>query len=699
MTNNSTLIFRILLKKQILAVLLIGLPFILFIPQAHAQRVLRDLESNIDTKDIAGNDTIEQSNKKKVVPVDVKAWTINPIYGDRSPVDVDTLHRGYHAHDLPDGRYGEYNSLGNLGSPRESRIFMDRKPLHNFIPLTNMGQAMISHEDFKFFNTKSPYMNISYDWCGGKQTGFDNINALYSNNVNKNVNFGGIFNYMYGQGYYAEQSTAYFNTSAWASYTGERYDFHLRYTHNDWKMMENGGITDIGRITNPSAYARSYDSKDIPTMLTRTQSRTHADDVMFNHRYHIGFLRMEGDSTNRHEVFVPVTSFFHGLTLGNYKRRFTSYMNQESFFSRYYQDNDTTADKHTLFEMKNVLGVTLHEGFNKYAVAGLSAYVGFVNRKYEMPDSVAGADVFTPSRASYKENDVIVGGRLVRTQGTYVHYNADAEIYVAGDNAGDLFLNGTGELNVPYRFFAKADTAQLQVNASFSRAKPNLMIDHFHSNNLWWDQSLDAETRTRIGATLSSAKLNTQLEFGMENITNYTYLKHVGTEATTSSGTTFFSHNVATRQEGSVQVMMLRLHNELQYKGFHWENRITFQKSTNEDVLPLPMLSIYSDLHFNFLIAKVLRTELGLEMRYFTKYEAPDYDPITSQFIVQNSDNKVSVGNYPIFSAYVNMALKKIRFHLTYYHFNQSDGRYLTMPRYPMNPASLRFGVSWNFYD
>jgi hypothetical protein len=350
-------------------------------------------------------------------------------------------------------------------------------------------------------------------------------------------------------------------------------------------------------------------------------------------------------------------------------------------------------------EMKNLLGITLHEGFNKYAVAGLSAYVGFRNRKYEMPDTVPGADELTRFVKSYKENDVLIGGRLLRTQGTYVHYDVNAEIDVAGDNAGDISVHGVGELNLPLKFLALPDTAQVKINASFTRTGSNLMFDHFHSNNLWWDQSLDAETRTRIGASVSVPRLNTKLKFGIENITNYTYLKNVGKAATDSDGNSFYSHDVQVKQAGSVQALMLQLDNKLSYKGFHFDNLITLQTSTDNDVLPLPLLSIYSNLYFNFVISKVLKTELGLEMRYFTKYNAPDYDPITAQFIVQNDNTKESIGNYPVFSAYINFALKKIRFHLTYYHFNQSDGRYFTMPNYPMNPASLRFGVSWNFYD
>ena len=682
-----------------MAVFFIAPPFTCFMADIYAQRVIRDLESNIESRDVMGQDSIKKDDKKKVVPVDVKAWVIDPTYGDRTHVDVDTLQHGFQTNFMPDGPYGDFNSLGNLGSPRESRNFMHRPEVHNFIILDNMGQAMIPHDQFKFFNTKSPYMNISYDWCGSKQTGFDNFKAIYTNNVNKKFNFGSIFNYMYGQGYYDNQSTAFFNTSVWASYLGDNYDLHLRYTHYDWKMMENGGITDPTYITDPSAFSRSYGSDDIPTWLARSQSRMHHDEIMLNHRYHLGFLRMEGDSTNQHEVFVPVTSIFHSFNFGNYRRRYTSYENQTDFYSKYYFDNDTTDDKHSMLEMKNVVGLTLHEGFNKYALAGLSAYVGFLSRRYEMPDLLTVGEEQKKTVATYKENDVLIGGRIVRTQGTYVHYNADAEFIVAGDNAGDLTVNGTGELNLPLSFISLPDTAQLEIEAKFQRMGAHPMLVHFHSNNIWWDQEPDPETRIRLGATLRVPRLNTRLSFAVENISDYIYLKHIGNEAVSSSGDTFLAHDVGVKQEGSVQVLSLQFNNKLKYKGLHFDNLITFQKSTKDDVIPLPMISIYSNLYYNFVISKVLKTEIGLEMRYFTKYEAPDYDPITSQFIIQNDNNKQSVGNYPVFSAYINFALKKIRFYLSYFHFNQSDGRYFTMPKYPMNPASLRFGVSWNFYD
>jgi len=139
-----------------------------------AQRVIRDLESNADLGDVP-TDTIEGKKKKKFVPVDVVAWTIDPIYGRRTPVDVDTLQHEFQNKAYPEGVHGEMNSLGNLGSPRESRIFMDREIQHDMPFITNMDQFIESPDSYKYYNTKSPYVNLSYDWCGTKTSGYDSF--------------------------------------------------------------------------------------------------------------------------------------------------------------------------------------------------------------------------------------------------------------------------------------------------------------------------------------------------------------------------------------------------------------------------------------------------------------------------------------------------------------------------------------------
>ncbi|MBR6264537.1 MAG: hypothetical protein IKR05_15175, partial [Prevotella sp.] len=110
----------------------------------------------------------------------------------------------------------------------------------------------------------------------------------------------------------------------------------------------------------------------------------------------------------------------------------------------------------------------------------------------------------------------------------------------------------------------------------------------------------------------------------------------------------------------------------------------------------------YVNLFLRFKIAHVLDCDLGLDARYFTKYNAPDYVPGIGQYAVQEiPENRVKVGNYPIVNLYANFFLKHTRFFAMLSHVNHSGdgGNYFLTPHYPINERIFRFGLSWNFFN
>ena len=676
-----------------LSILLIAIltPFI-----ASAQRIVGELESNTDMMMVPGDTTSSGKKDKKqkpVVPVDVYAWNIDKTYGNRTPTFVDTLQHQFQNANLSEGKNGHYSHLGNLGSPRINRIFMERQDDDEFIFLRPFDQFYVHANQFRFYNTKSPYLNAVYNTCGSKTTGDEHIKVIYTQNAGKRINIGGLFDYMYGQGYYNSQSTSYMGANGWGSYIGDKYDFHFFYTHNYMKLAENGGITDDLYITNPENMKQNFDADDIPVWLTSTWSKQEHDVIHFNHHYNIGFYRTEGDSTDMKEVFVPVTSIFHTFSLRYLRRGYIAYNTPTNYHTHDYLVGDSTNDRTKNFIMRNTLGLSLREGFNKYAAAGINAYIAFDHMSFEQPDSLT-STIGTVSRIinnKVSENNISVGGQLIRTQGTMVHYDVNGEFTVAGERAGDFFIDGRGELNLPIF----GDTAQVVLNAFVKNQKPSYYFRHYHSRHAWWNYDFDKEWRMRIQGQISYPKTRTKLTVGVENIKNYCYFENTGT-ATTNG----FSNNVTPRQSsGNVQIISANLCQDFKFGILHFDNDITYQKSTKQDLLPLPTLSLYSNLYIDFKIAKVLNCELGGDVKFFTEYEAPDYSPVVSQFMLQNANNRKKVGNYPLVSIYANFDLKRTRFYVQYYHVNQSDGRYFWLPGYPMNPGGLHFGISWNFYD
>ena len=679
--------------RQKLILLLLLLPVM-----ASAQRVIGDLESNTDKSMIPEDSVDDKKKENKIVPVDVRAWTIDEVYGNRSVATVDTMQHLFQNTNLAEGIRGHYNHLGNLGSPRLNRIFMERNDNDEFIFLRPFDQFYVPADKFLFYNTRSPYLNATYNCVGSKETGDDHVKVVYTQNAGKRINFGGLYDYMYGQGYYANQSTSYMGASGWASYLGDKYEFKFYYTHNFMKMAENGGITDESYITDKESMSSNVKSNDIPTYLSNTWSRQEHDIIHFNHRYNIGFYRETGDTTNIQEEFVPVTSLFHTVSMRYLRRNYRAYTTPDNYHTYTYLDGDTTNDRTKDLVVKNIVGISLREGFNKYAAAGINAYVEFEHQSFEMPDTFVTTltqSVRYLNKNKVKENNISIGGQLLRTQGKQLHFNINAHLTLTGERSGDFYVDGRGELNVP----VLGDTAQLVINASVRNQLPSYYIRHFHSTHAWWDYDFDKENRTRIQGQLTIPHTKTTITVGAENIKNYTYFANTGL-AYTDGSTTRYSNNVTPMQHsGSIQVLSANLSQQIKLGILHIELDATYQKTGNKQVLPLPTLSLFANAYIKFRIAKVLGCELGADVKYFTEYYAPDYSPVVSQFMIQNQQNLVKIGNYPLVSAYANFDLKRTRFYVQYYHANQSDGRYFWAPGYPINPSCIRFGLSWNFYD
>lgn len=423
------------------------------------------------------------------------------------------------------------------------------------------------------------------------------------------------------------------------------------------------------------------------------------------HRYNVGFYRENPDAkdTVNTEIFVPVTSFLHTVKVDINRRKYISY--DEAQNQQYFQNNyltDVQRDETEQLAVKNTIGISLREGFNKWAKAGLTAFMSHEYRRFTMTDTLAR----TPGQripTDYVENTISVGGQLIKEQGQTLHYNVMGEIALVGEDAGQFQIQGKGDLN--FRLFS--DTVRLEANAYIKNLNPIFYYRHFHSKHYWWDNNdLSKIMRTRIEGKLSVDRWKTQLKAGVENIKNYTYLDNTSVKYTeTSSGkeVTTYKNDVAVKQNsGNIQVFSAALRQDFKLGIFHLDNEITYQKSSNQDVLPLPELTLYHNLYIKFGLAKkVLQIEMGADVRYFTQYYAPDYAPTIGQFYLQNKETRYKLGGYPLLNGYINLHLKRTRIFIAMYNLIQGQGEksYFLAPHYPLNPRLLKFGLSWNFFD
>ena len=641
------------------------------------------------------------------IPIGMHTWKITRRLGNIIPVPVDTLQSGFQNTNDTGGPTGQYNYLGNLGSPRMSRIFFDRGEESQFIFTDPLDFSILTPDEVTFMNTFSPYTNLTYHKSFNSRNSEERFKSYYAVNANSKLGFGFFVDYIYGRGMYNNQSTAMFNTGLFSSYLGDKYNMHFIFSYDNQKLRENGGITDDRYITDPLEMAegkKQYSSTDIPTTLNKVWNHNTSFHTFLTHRFNLGFYKeridsVEIDSMDVAKEFVPVTSFIHTLEFDKNKRKYVSQdhaQNLQLFEHNYFGSDSTDIAKRN--SLRNTFGISLREGFNKWAKAGLTAYLTHEYRDFGLRDTTENGRIIMKQ---YKENAVFVGGELLKEQGKLLHYKVLGEIGIAGEDAGNFRVEGKGDLN--FKFLG--DSVRLDANAYVKNLNPTFFYRHFHSKHYWWNNDdLSKIMRTRIEGKLSFNKLGTTLRAGVENIKNYTYLANTSVPVLNSQQEVVsYKNNASVAQySGNIQVFTAMWQQKFKVGIFHLDGEVAYQKSSEKEILPLPSLSAYGNLYIKTGLAKnVLQLELGTDARYFTKYHAPDYSPVIGQFYLQNPNNQISIGGCPMVNIYANLHLKRTRFYVMMYNVNQNSGnsRYFLAPHYPINPKMIKAGLSWNFFD
>ena len=414
--------------------------------------------------------------------------------------------------------------------------------------------------------------------------------------------------------------------------------------------------------------------------------------------------RQDSIDATMKRVFVPVTSFIHTVDINRYDRIYQAYDSPENYYANTYYTHDENMayggdsiyDQTTHYSLKNTLAIALLEGFNKYAKAGLKVFASHELRRVDMPEAFQSNGYTLTRLASWTENSVSVGGQIVKAQGKTLHYNATAEAWLVGEDAGQLKVDFGADVNFPLF----GDTVTLAAKAYFYRLNPTLYQRRYHSKHIWWDNDdMSKETRTRIEGLFTYRKTKTSLRVAIEEIQNYTYFS-TAYDATTEGRTNLSA--AVNQNGGNINLFTAQLRQDFRLGILNWENIITYQHSSNQEVLPVPALNIFTNLYIKFKIVKQLSVELGADGYFFTNYFAPDFVPQLNQFAVQtNSASRVKLGGYPFVDVYANLHLKRTRFFIMYSHATAGNGNsmYFLAPHYPQNGAIIRFGLSWNFFN
>ena len=608
----------------------------------------------------------------------VHRWKYNPnvfdfeIHTYDSTLDMLNLHRPANR----DGRVTAY--LHQLGTAIQSHEYFEQNEPTRFLFLKSFTPYMHQAETEEFYNVVKPFTLFGYDG-GMKEEQI--VDLIHTQNVTKGLNLFFKYNSFGGDGEYVNQKTKDRSGSLGGSYVEGRFATHLAWTFNRIDAQENGGIVDEYLVTDSI-----MSPKEIATRLTG--ARTFIKDRQWFFDQKVGFVRAkESDTSDTGGYWFSLQyTFSRQASTKYYRDNVGKYYNpiikdSLSLYKHNYSGR-STYDSCSYSDQIHQIRLNLEEIKNPYAPFGLYGALGVQKARYyyfNVDTLFANIKTTTKSSAYFEAG-------LHRTRPGLLTFSGSYRQYLAGYKMGDFTMKGQLRQQ-----FSKSDKPlSIFAEALFERSKPDYFLTDYQSNHLKWQNDFSNRPLTMmLSGVLDVPRFRTSIGGHYALHTNYIYLD---------------SDCQPMQADKAFSVMDLQLRNHLSGAGFNLVSRINYQISGNETVLPLAKLTAYEALYYERDLffestGGHLYFQLGLDMSFWTKYNAQAYCPAVALF---HNQNVTTTGDYPFVGAFLNVRIKQVRFficghHINYDLFGMRD--FLLAPYYPTSKASFSYGIRWSFYD
>ena len=636
----------------------------------------------------AKQDSVINSRNSKTLKTDtlkkpriLREWTLSPDYSEEVNIPIDTVFSLSNRVKIAD-KYSPVNAtLGNYGLPFYQLSFFDRvtdpeKFLYAYYyPLMHLPSNAV------FMNTQVPFTELDWSFAGPVANSEQTFRVRHSQNISRFINFGLIYDIVFSLGQYNYQRSADKTFTFYSSYTGEKYKVYFSAGINNLLSYENGGIIMISDLNQPNTF-------DVPTQLgalDKANSDLKNRNILLVQRYTIGgnpVVKKDSTSHKRSGFFGLSGTFSHIFMFENNARTYKDADPTSGFYENIFITKTVTSDSVYSRTIKNTVRFDFStDETRKFALGGGAGIRNEISRYYFIVPTPF--PLFAAPSILHENSNVLIG-KLFNNIGNKFGWQATGELYATGYRAGDFNLNG----EISKSFDWKKGRASWLITGSMKNTQPSIWFDRWGGNNFGWDKNLKKEFRIDLGTTFKYPARKTELKL------NYAIIKNYVDFDTTAHPSQY---------SGGLSVASVAVKNELRAWKFHLASDVIIQKTSNSEILDLPLVTVRSAGYFEQLIRFLktggkLNLQLGVDVTYNTVYHPYAYMPATGRFYRQDN---VTAGDYPFINVFLNLKIKRTRIFVMFDHVNSKlmGYDYLMVPSYPMNIRMLRYGLAWTFYD
>ena len=320
---------------------------------------------------------------------------------------------------------------------------------------------------------------------------------------------------------------------------------------------------------------------------------------------------------------------------------------------------------------------------NQVGLKGIAQYKGasFNYRAYLRVRNYAQSSLYNTSRTNYNtygttRTETFVGGWLG-------YYFPDSLSRLTAET--ELGAGGS------YRIQGQLDSKFLTAGGAYLNVEPTLIQERFQSKvYIWPDATRGLGTLSKRNYLYAYGKLNVRVKnLRLEPSLDYYLVKNY----------VYFDTDGNVQQERSpISIVRPGLGYHLQIGKFLVSGQAYYTAKEGPDVIRMPPVFVNTRIQYEFLYAKVLYIQTGVDLHYKSPYYADAYMPLTQQYHLQN---RQQVEGYVLADLYANLRINRTRLFVKLTHANQGliTPGYFVAPDYLQMRRGFAFGVDWYLFD
>lgn len=559
----------------------------------------------------------------------------------------DTALNNFHNYDPVAKSNWKYQDLGNIGSAT--------KPIFYEIPDVIGTRAGFSVYDLyfhapennKYFDTKSPFTEMSAFFGGGQRNMLD---LAFARNINPRWNVG------FNLHTIRARKTLNPNARDDNMVVQNSYSLHTNYRSENGKYWFLGNfsrmlhkVNEIGGIIPPSVDSTSvyFTYEDAKVWLSNTQASDLRQEYRFYHEYSVR------DELQIYHIFDQKNKDF---TLSAALTRSDSL-----FFPKTRLNNqlDTTRNYNDFKEFGNEVGFK-------------GSFKGFYYNAHAKFRAGRMKSTFFPEKNNF--NEVYLGGELIGKISEKWSISADGEYLIPG----------------AFRLHGLFVSPWLEVDYTKAVYKPTSMQQMYYGNHFQWENDFDniGVDQVRGVFKIDFNKIQLRPSLTINRVNNYVF---------------FNEDSVAAQATGEAFMLIPGLKSSIRIgQKFQWDTEVIFTQisGASGDVFRIPQLYANTKFYFDSpMFNENVYVQLGVDIRYHSDYFADAYNPATQQFYLQNSFN---IYAYPVADIFLDFRINRTRVLLKYNHLNSglmNQEGYFVTPDYTGYKSFIDLGITWYLFD